>query len=91
MKKIVLAAALAAIAFAAAPLSGGITSANAENLKMAQIDVRVGRDRDDYDYRDRHRRDFTIGLGERRHCRTVVTKIHRGGRTIIERERRCRN
>jgi Ni/Co efflux regulator RcnB len=83
MKKIVLAAAVAAVAFAVAPLSGVITPAK------AQVDVRVG-DRDrDYD-RDRdHHRGLTIGLGERHHCRTVITKIHRDGREIVKRERRC--
>jgi Ni/Co efflux regulator RcnB len=84
MKKIVLAAAIAAVAFTAAALSGAVTSAKAEDYG-----VRVDRDHD----RDRDRH-LSVGLGgvtigERRHCRTVVTKIERGDREIIKRERRC--
>jgi Ni/Co efflux regulator RcnB len=86
MKKIVLAAAIAAVAFTTAPLSGAVTSAKAEDYG-----VRVDRDHDRDRDRDRH---LSVGLGgvtigEHRHCRTVVTKIERAGREIIKRERRC--
>ncbi len=84
MKKIALAAVVAAVAFTAAPLV--VTPAK------AQVDVQLGRDRDyrdrDYD-RDHRGPHFSIGLGERRHCRTVITKIQRHGREIVSRERRC--
>lgn len=93
MKKIAIAAALAVVAFAALPVAGSVTPASAQG-----IDVRVGghdrddlrfRDRDDYRFRE-HRRGVVVGLGERSRCRTIITKIHRGGREITKRERICR-
>ncbi len=72
------------------------TPAEAQNLKMAQVDVQLGRDRDD-SYRHRRDSDVTVGIGPggvtvgpRRNCRMVTTTIDRGdGRTITRRERRC--
>jgi hypothetical protein len=56
MKKIALAVATAAAIFTAAPLFVGAIPAQAEGLRMAQapnIDVQIGRDRDDKSVRDR--------------------------------------
>jgi hypothetical protein len=92
-----LAAAAAALALTTAPLA---TPSKAQDLKMAQVDVQIGRDRydrsDRYD-RDRQRDDYTVGVGPggvtvgpRQHCRMVTTTIQRDdGRTITRRERRC--
>ena len=55
MIKIALTTALAAAVLMPAPLLVGAIPAEAQNLKMAQVDVQLGRDRDD-SYR--HRRDF---------------------------------
>ena len=85
MKKIAIAAALAVVAFTALPVFGSIAPANAQG-----VDVRIGGH--DRDWRDRdHRRGVVVGVGDRRHCRTVITKIHRGGREITKRERICRD
>ena len=77
-----------------APLLVRSIPAEAQNLQIAQVDVQLGRDRDD-SYR--HRRDFTVGVGPggitvgpRRNCRMVTTTIDRGdGRMITRKERRC--
>lgn len=86
----VLAAAAAAVMLTTAPLA---TPAKAQDLKMAQVDVQIGRDR--YD-RDRRRNDATVGIGPggvtigpRQRCRMVTTTVERGDRTITRRERRC--
>jgi hypothetical protein len=77
--------------------------AQADNIKMAQVDEQIGRDRDDrYDrdhdvQRDRRDRDVTVGLGPngitigpRQRCRNVTTSIDTDdGRRITKRERRC--
>jgi len=97
MKKIALAAAAAAVAFTAAPLSFGAAPAMAEGLKVAQADVYVGgRDRDDRYYRERRNEGVTVGVGPGgvavgpRHCRTITTRVESdSGRMITRRERRC--
>src|SRR5438067_802129 len=98
MMKIALTAALAAAVLLPGPLLVGSVPAEAQNLKMAQVDVQIGRDRDD-SYRHRRDRDSdaTVGIGPggltvgpRRNCRMVTTTIDRGdGRMITRRERRC--
>ena len=65
----------------------------------AQVDVQIGRDRDDRYDRDRRRydSDATVGIGPgrvtigpRRRCRMETTTIERDdGRTVTRRERRC--
>jgi len=98
MMKIALAVSAAATLFATAPL---VTPAKAEGVKMAQVDVQIGRDRDyryDRDRRyDRYDRDTTVGvggggvtIGPRTHCRMVTTTVEGDyGRTYTRRERRC--
>jgi predicted aconitase len=96
MMKIALAAmvAAAALALTTAPLA---TPSKAQELKMAQVDVQIGRDRYDRSDRRRYDNDATIGIGPggvtvgpRRDCRTVTTTVERGdGRTVTRRERRC--
>jgi hypothetical protein len=98
MMKIALTAALAAAVLLPGPLLVGSVPAKAQNLKMAQVDVQLGRDRDD-SYRHRRDSDATIGIGPggvtvgpRRNCRTVTTTIDRGdGRMVTRKERRCDN
>jgi hypothetical protein len=95
MLKIALAvvAAAAALTLTSAPLA---TPSKAQDLKMAQVEVQIGRDRDDSYYR-RRRDDYTVGIGPggvtvgpRQGCRMVTTTIERpDGRTITRRERRC--
>ncbi|MDQ8730092.1 hypothetical protein [Bradyrhizobium sp. LHD-71] len=99
MMKIALSVAATAAVLTTAPL---VTPAKAQGVKMAQVDVQIGRDRDsrydrDRDYRRRDNRDRTIGIGpggitvgpgER--CRMVTTTVERrDGRSITRRERRC--
>jgi hypothetical protein len=94
MMKIAFAGAIAAAALMSAPLLVGPIPAEAQNLKMAQVDVQIGRDRDS---RRRYDTDATVGIGPggitvgpRRDCRMVTTTIQRDdGRTITRRERRC--
>jgi hypothetical protein len=98
MMKIALTAALATAVLMPAPLLVGSVPAEAQNVKMAQVDVQIGRDRDDT-YRRRRDSDTTIGIGPggvtvgpRRNCRTVTTTIDRGdGRMVTRKERRCDN
>ena len=100
MMKIALTVAIAAAVLMPAPLLVGSIPAEAQNLKMAQVDVQIGRERDD-SYRHRRDRDSdaTVGIGPggvtvgpRRNCRTVTTTIERGdGRMITRKERRCDN
>jgi hypothetical protein len=103
MTRISFAAAIAAVALMTAPLLVGPIPAEAQNLKvaqnlkMAQVDVRIGEDRDRYRYRRDRDSDVTVGIGTRgvtvgprRDCRMVTTTIQRDdGRTITRRERRC--
>jgi|SRR3977135_1144016 hypothetical protein len=96
MMKIALAVATAAVVLTTAPL---VTPAKAQGVKMAQVDVQIGRDRDDRDYRDRRRydSDTTVGVGPggvtvgpRQRCRMETTTIERDdGRRITRKERRC--
>jgi hypothetical protein len=96
MTKIAFAVAAATAVLMTAPLLGGTFPAEAQNLKVAQVDVQIGRDRDDRN-RGRRDRDVTVGVGPggvavgpRRNCRMVTTTIQRNdGRTITRRERRC--
>ena len=99
MTKTAFTVALAAAVLMPAPLLVGSIPAEAQNLKMAQVDVQIGRDRYDRYDRDRRRNDSdaTVGIGPggitigpRQHCRMVTTTIQRDdGRTITRRERRC--
>jgi hypothetical protein len=97
MMKIALAVATAAVVLTTAPL---VTPAKAQGVKMAQVDVQIGRDRDDDRYyRDRRRydSDTTVGVGPggvtvgpRQRCRMETTTIERDdGRRITRKERRC--
>ena len=96
MTKITLTVAMVAAVLMPAPLLVGSIPAEAQNLKMAQVDVQIGRDRYDRDHR-RNDSDVTVGIGPggvtigpRQHCRMVTTTIQRDdGRTITRRERRC--
>jgi hypothetical protein len=93
-----MAAAVAMIG--AVPLLVQAVPAKGENLKMAQVDVQIGRDRDRddrYRYGRERDRDVTVGIGERgveigprQRCRSVTTTVRRSdGRQITRRERRC--
>ncbi len=53
---------MAAAVLMPAPLLVGSMPAKAQNLKMAQVDVQMGRDRDD-SYRRRRDSDVTVGIG----------------------------
>jgi hypothetical protein len=92
MMRIALALAAAAVVLTTAPVT---TSTKAQDLKMAQVDVQIGRDRDRYDRR-RYDSDPTVRVGPggvtvgpRGRCRTVTTTVERRGRTVTRRERRC--
>ena len=95
MTKIAFAGAIAAVALMSAPLLVGPVPAEAQNLKMAQFDVQIGRDRDRYRREGDSGVTFGVGpggvtVGPRRNCRMVTTTIQRDdGRTITRRERRC--
>jgi hypothetical protein len=91
MMKITFAVAIAAAVLMPAPLLVGAIPAEAQNLKMAQVDVQIGRDRD-------RRRDSgtTVGVGPggvtvgpTQKCRMVTTTVEQGGRTVTRKERRC--
>jgi hypothetical protein len=69
----------------------GSVPAEAQDLKMAQVDVQIGRDRD-------RRRDSgtTVGVGPggvtvgpKQKCRMVTTTVEQAGRTVTRKERRC--
>ena len=98
MMKIAITTALAAAVLMPTPLLVGTTPADAQNLKMAQVDVQLGRDRDrDDGYRHRRDSDATVGIGPggitvgpRRNCRMVTTTVERDdGRMVTRKERRC--
>jgi hypothetical protein len=94
MMKIALAVAAAAAVLITAPL---VTPAKAQGVKMAQVDVQIGRDRYDRDRRGRYDSEATVGVGPggvtvgpRQRCRMETTTIEReDGRRITRRERRC--
>jgi hypothetical protein len=96
MLKIALAMAAAAAVLTTAP---PVIPANAQGVKTAQVDVQIGRDRDDRYDRDRRRydSDTTVGVGPggvtvgpRQRCRMETTTVERDdGRRITRRERRC--
>ena len=92
-----VAAAAAMLMLTTAPLA---TPANAQGVKMAQVDVQIGRDRGDRYDRDRRGRydsDTTVGVspggvtvGPRQRCRMVTTTVEGDdGRRITRQERRC--
>jgi hypothetical protein len=95
MMKVALAVAAAAAVLTTAPL---VTPAKA--VKTAQdVDVQIGRDRDDLYDRDRRQlfdSDTTVGvgpgsvtIGPRQRCRWETTTNERDGRWITREERRC--
>ena len=97
MMKIALAVATGAAVLTTAPL---VTPAKAQGVKMAQVDVQIGRDRGDrYDRarRGRYASDTTVGVspggvtvGPRQRCSMETTTIERDdGRRITRKERRC--
>ena len=98
MLKIVFATATAAAFFTAVPMIGGTSPAHSQNLKTAQVDIEVGRDRDEGRYR-REREGVSVGVGpagvrvgprHREHCRTVTTTVRRDDGSRVRRtERRC--
>jgi hypothetical protein len=96
MMKIALTTALAAAVLMPAPLLVGSIPAEAQNLKMAQVDIQLGRDRDD-SYRRHRDSDATVGIGPggvrvgpRQNCRMVTTTVERDdGRMVTRKERRC--
>jgi hypothetical protein len=92
MTKIAFAVAIAAAVLMPAPLLVGAIPAEAQNLKMAQVDVQIGRDRD----RRRGDQGTTVGVGPggvtvgpKQNCRMVTTTVEQGGRTVTRKERRC--
>ena len=100
MMKITLAAVAAAAAMLMLTTAPLATPANAQGVKMAQVDVQIGRDRGDRYDRDRRGRydsDTTVGVGPggvtvgpRQRCRMVTTTVEGDdGRRITRRERRC--
>ena len=100
MRRIALAATAAAVIFTAGSSFGGVVPANAENLKMAQVQIEVGRDRnvrEERSRRDHRGPNATVGVGPegivvgpREHCRMTTTTVERGdGRKVTRRERVC--
>jgi hypothetical protein len=100
MMKITLASVAAAAAMLMLTTAPLATPANAQGVKMAQVDVQIGRDRDDrYDRnrRGRYDSDTTVGVspggvtvGPRQRCRMVTTTVEGDdGRRITRQERRC--
>jgi len=100
MKTIALAVATAAVVFTAGSSFGWVIPAKAENLKMAQAEIQVGRDRDVREQRSRrHRSDSgtTVGIGPggivvgpRERCHMVTTTVERDdGSRVTRKERVC--
>ena len=87
MIKMVFTAAAAAAMFAAAPVFVGANSAGAQEVKVAQVDVQIGRDRDDRDDRiiRRDRDDRVI-----RRDRDISVGVGPGGVRVGPRRERCR-
>ena len=100
MMKITLASVAAAAAMLMLTTAPLATPAKAQGVKMAQVDVQIGRDRGDRYDRDRRGRydsDTTVGvspggvtIGPRQRCRMVTTTVEGDdGRRITRQERRC--
>ena len=99
MMRIALAVTAAAVVFTAGSSFGGVIPAKAENLKMAQVEIQVGRDKNVHEERRRDRREpsATVGVGPggivvgpREHCRMVTTTVERDdGRRVTRKERVC--
>jgi len=100
MMKITLASVAAAAAMLMLTTAPLATPANAQGVKMAQVDVQIGRDRGDRYDRDRRGRydsDTTVGVSPggvtvspRQRCRMVTTTVEGDdGRRITRQERRC--
>jgi hypothetical protein len=99
MRKIALAMAAAAAIIMTGPSFVGAVPAKAEQLKMAQVELQIGRDREDNSRRDRRDENpgVSIGVGPKgvvvgpkRRCRTVTTIEERAdGRRVKTTERRC--
>jgi hypothetical protein len=100
MMKITLASVAAAAAMLMLTTAPLATPAKAQGVKMAQVDVQIGRDRDDRydrDRRGRYESDTTVGVspggvtvGPRQRCRMVTTTVEGDdGRRITRQERRC--
>jgi hypothetical protein len=100
MMKITLASVAAAAAMLMLTTAPLATPAKAQGVKMAQVDVQIGRDRGDRYDRDRRGRydsDTTVGVspggvtvGPRQRCRMVTTTVEgNDGRRITRQERRC--
>jgi hypothetical protein len=100
MMKITLASVAAAAAMLMLTTAPLATPAKAQGVKMAQVDVQIGRDRGDRYDRDRRGRydsDTTVGVspggvtvGPRQRCRMVTTTVEGDdGRRITRQERRC--
>jgi hypothetical protein len=78
------------------PAVASATPLGVHEVKIAQVDVQVGRDRD-RDYREQRDPGVTVGvgpggvrIGPRDHCRIVTTTVQRDdGRTVTRKERRC--
>ena len=88
---------VAAAALMAVPL---VTPANAQVVKMAQVDMQTGLHLDDPAHYSRDRRRYdanaTVGVGPggvtngpRQSCRVETKTIKRDGRSILRRERVC--
>jgi hypothetical protein len=98
MLKIAFATATAAALFTFVPMVGGASAVHAQNLKTAQVDIEVGRGRDEGRYRREHE-GVSVGVGpggvrvgprHREHCRTVTTTVRRDDGSRVRRtERRC--
>jgi hypothetical protein len=99
MKKIALAVATAAAIVMAGPSFVGAVPAKAEQLKMAQVDLQIGRDRQDSGRRDQRDENSGVSIGvgpkgivvePKRRCHTVTTIVERpDGRRVKTTERRC--
>lgn len=99
MMRLALAVTAAAVVFTTGSPFGGVTPAKAENLKMAQVEIQVGRDRDVREERRHRDREpgATVGVGPggivvgpQGHCRMVTTTVERDdGRRVTRKERVC--
>jgi hypothetical protein len=90
MKRIAFALATAAIVFTAGSSFGGVFPAKAENLKMAQVDIQVGRDRDYREERSRRDRDFREERSDRDRRDSGATVGVGPGGIVVGPRQRCR-